>query len=171
MYSVFQDWLASMSPADRRPGRASPPPIDAAVRPAAAASRDDFPLQGLTLSVGSFHTLAIECPLQCSLKVLAGRAWITVDGACRDMIAEPLDEIPLSADARTNLSALYDVVTVLISVPGHFHDAAFTLREADGIRVLSVTTGRDRMSEIVQALRAPVLAAGRRFRLGEAARV
>jgi hypothetical protein len=124
---------------------------------------DDFVLQALTLSVGSFNVVVIECPPQCSLKVLAGRAWITVDGASRDMIAEPLDTIPLAADARTNLSALYDEVTVQVSVPGHFHDASFTLRKADGVRVLSVRTGRERTRELVQALRAQVAAAARRW--------
>ena len=116
-----------------------------------AASRD-FPLQGLTLSVRFNDHLAIECPPQCSLKVLAGRAWVTVDGAWRDLIAEPLDTIALAADTRTNVSALYDVATVMVVVPGHFHDAAFALREEGGVRVLSVTTGRSPARDLARQL-------------------
>ena len=128
------------------------------------ASCADFPLQGLTLSVRFNHHLAIECPAQCSLKVLSGRAWVTVDGAWRDLIAEPLDTIPLAPDTRTNVSALYGVATVMVVVPGHFHDAAFALREAGGIRVLSVTTGRSPMRDLARQLAAKAAGiAGRWF--------
>jgi hypothetical protein len=124
---------------------------------------DDFPLQGLTLSVRSDQILAIECPLQCSLQVLTGRAWITVDGSYRDVIAEAADVIPLAAGGRTNVSALYDTVTVMVVVPGWIHDAGFALRKSGNVRVLSITTGRDRMSTIARMLRASVATVGRRF--------
>ena len=114
------------------------------------ASCADFPLQGLTLSVRFDQFLAIECPSHCSLKVLSGRAWVTIDGAWRDLIAEPLDTIPLASDTRTNVSALYGVVTVMVMVPGRFQDAAFALRRTDGIRVLAVTTERTPMRDVVQ---------------------
>jgi hypothetical protein len=161
MNSVFQRRLATMSPAGQRSTSASAAPPDGVVRH--TAPRDDFPLQGLTLSVRTDQILAIECPLLCSLRVLSGRAWITMDGSYRDVIAEPRDIVPIAADARTNVSALYDVVTVMIVVPGPVHDADFALRRLGNVRVLSIKTGRDRMSKIVQMLRAPVAMLGRRF--------
>ena len=121
-----------------------------------ASSRDDFVLQGFTVTVRSEHSLTIDCPTGCHLKVLSGRAWITVDGVLRDVIADAGDSVPGRAGAGTHDSALYQVVTFMVTAPTRLHDAGFALRTRNGARVLAITTGRGRFGRLLDAIRAGI---------------
>jgi len=107
-----------------------------------AAPRADFVLQGMTVAVRSDHTLSIDGPAGCAMRVLSGRAWITLEGVMQDVIAEPFETVAVRTGIRHNLSALCDVVTVLITVPPELHDARFVFSTRDGGRQLTITGGR-----------------------------
>src|SRR5258706_5815457 len=124
------------------------------LRHASSLRRDDFVLQGFTLTVRSEHTLTIDCPPGCQLKVLSGRAWITVDGVLSDVIADAGDSVQLRVGAVTHVSALFQVVTFMVTAPTRFHEAGFALQTRGGKRVLAVTTGRGRFHALLDDLRA-----------------
>jgi hypothetical protein len=121
-----------------------------------AVPRGDFVVQGFTVGVRSEHSLRIDVPPGCHLKVLSGRAWITVEGVLRDVIADPGDTVPLRAGAVTHVSAIYQMVTFMVTVPARIHNATFALQSRDGERVLSVGARRSRLRDLLADIRAGV---------------
>jgi DUF2917 family protein len=98
-----------------------------------------LPLRGFAVTVHSAHGLAIEDAVGCRAQILAGEAWITAEGAPRDIIARAGTTVSLEAGTRFNVSAFHDVATVLVTVPRDLMNVDFALHERDGMRVLTVT--------------------------------
>ena len=129
--------------------------------------RADLPCQGFTVTVRSASWLVIDDTVGCSVQVLAGRAWITVDGAPGDVIAETGATVQLEAGVRSNVSAFQDVASVLVAAPNHRSDVAFNLRRRNGVHWLSVTAEGDRRIASFESLSAAFAAfAGRLFAPG-----
>jgi hypothetical protein len=103
-------------------------------------------LQGFAVTVGSATCLAIEDAVGCGARILAGQAWITAEGALRDIIADTGTMVPLESGVRFNVSALRDVTTVLITAPRYLRDVRFNLHKRDGMQVLTIAPGRSRVS-------------------------
>ena len=92
-------------------------------------------------AVASEHCLGIDDGVGCTLRVVEGQVWITVDGHLRDIIANAGDAIALERGARTYVSAFRDAV-VLIAPGNQTRDVAFEMRETHGLRTLSVSVDR-----------------------------
>jgi hypothetical protein len=99
-------------------------------------------MQGIAVAVREAQTLAIESPTGCNLQVLSGRAWITAEGRLRDIVADAEASVPIGPGVRCNVSALYGVVTVLITLPCRTLDARVELHARGGAGRLVVTSGR-----------------------------
>src|SRR4029453_19585604 len=72
------------------------------------------PLRGFSVTVHSAHGLAIEDAVGCRARVLAGEAWITAEGAPRDIIAHAGTTVSLEAGTRVNVRALQYVAPGLV---------------------------------------------------------
>lgn len=66
--------------------------------------------------IPSERCLAIDDRAGCTLRVVDGQVWITVDAHLRDIIANPGDVVALDRHARTFVSAFRDAM-VLIAPP------------------------------------------------------
>jgi hypothetical protein len=120
----------------------------------ASVQHGDFRLHRSTVTLRSEHCLTIDCPPGCSLRVLFGRAWITVDGVLRDVVAGPGNTVPLQAGAVTRVSALYRTVTFVIAAGSRSRDAAFTLQMRNGAAVLHIGTTGGRLQQLLADIRA-----------------
>jgi hypothetical protein len=124
----------------------------------ARQSSGDCPLRGFAVDLRTTPCLAIENAGGFCARVLAGQVWITEEGAPRDTIAEAGMSVALEPGVRFNFSAFHDAATVLITAPSHVHDVDFSLKNRDGMRVLSVAAGRGRVLAGLSACAAAVAA-------------
>lgn len=122
----------------------------------------DFPLQGFAVTVRSAPCLAIEDAVGCNAQVMIGPAWITAEGAPRDIIADAGITVPLELGVRFNISAFHDIARVLITAPGHLHDVGFSLQKRKGMHVLTVTSGSSRLPAALAGSPAAIAAFARR---------
>jgi Protein of unknown function (DUF2917) len=95
-------------------------------------------MAGYRAGIAAQRCLGIDDRAGCTLWVVEGQVWITVEGHLRDMIANTGDAITLQQSGRTYVSAFRDAV-VLIAPVTDPRDVAFAMREAYGLRTLSVT--------------------------------
>ena len=96
---------------------------------------------GLSAAIASEHCLAIDDGAGSTLRVVEGQVWITVDGHLRDIIANAGDAIALEQNARTYVSAFRDAVVLVAPMSGP-REVTFEMREADGLRTLSIGVNR-----------------------------
>jgi len=96
---------------------------------------------GYRAAIAAERCLGIDDGAGCTLRVVEGQVWITVDGHLRDIIANVGDAIALERSARTYVSAFRDAV-VLIAPMRDPRDVAFAMREQHGLRTLSVSVDR-----------------------------
>ena len=96
---------------------------------------------GLSAAIASEHSLGIDDGAGCTLRVIEGQVWITVEGHLRDIIANAGDAIALEQNARTYVSAFRDAVVLVAPMRGA-RDLNFAMREADGMRTLSIGVNR-----------------------------
>ncbi len=122
----------------------------------------DRPMQGFAVTVRSTPCVSIEDAVGCEAHVLTGQAWITAEGAPRDTIATAGTIVPLELGVRFNVSAFRDITTVLIAAPRHLPDVGFSMHERDGVRVLTVTSGRSRLPAALSGSPAAIAAFARR---------
>jgi len=98
-------------------------------------------LSGLRAVIASEHCLGIDDGAGCTLRVVKGQVWITVEGHLRDIIANAGDAIALAQNARTYVSAFRDAI-VLVAPIGDTRDVTFEMHEAHGLRTLSIGVHR-----------------------------
>ena len=98
-------------------------------------------LSGLSAAIAAEHCLGIDDCAGCTLRVVEGQVWITVEGQLRDIIANPGDAVPLEQGARTYVSAFRDAV-VLVAPLSEARDVTFEVRGAHGLRTLSIGVAR-----------------------------
>jgi hypothetical protein len=122
----------------------------------------DHPTQGFAVTLRSTPCVSVEDAVGCEAHVLAGQAWITAEGALRDTIATIGTVVPLELGVRFNISAFRDNTTVLIVAPRHLPDVGFSLQERDGMRVLTVTSGRSCLPAALSGSPAAIAAFARR---------
>jgi hypothetical protein len=120
------------------------------------------PLQGFTVTLRSEPCIAIEDAVGCVAQVLAGRAWITAEGAPQDVVIGPGPTVPLQVGVRFNVSTLHDFATVLVAPPGHLIDVGYSFQKRDGMRVLTVTSGISRRPAALSGSPAAIAAFARR---------
>jgi hypothetical protein len=122
----------------------------------------EFPMQGLAVTVNSAPCLAIEDAVGCSAQVLSGQMWLTAEGSPRDTVADVGTTVPLELGVRFVVSAFSDSTTILITAPRHLPDVGFSLQERDGMRVITVTSGRSRLPSALSGSPAAIAAFARR---------
>ena len=132
-------------------------------RESIVTARDEFVLQGFTFNLRAEQCVAIECPPGCTLKVLSGKAWITMERDLRDVIAERLETVSLRAGVRTHVSALRSDATLMITAPVSLHNAAFVVRKNDHEPVVQVTAGLSRASRLLSSATDRIVALCRRL--------
>jgi len=120
------------------------------------------PLQGFTMTVRSEPCVAIEDAVGCVAQVLAGKAWITAEGAPQDVFVDAGTTVRLQLGVRFNVSALDDFATVLVAAPGHLIDIGYSFQKRDGMRVLTVTSGISRLPAMLSGSPAAIAAFARR---------
>ena len=98
-------------------------------------------LSGLRAAIASEHSLGIDDGAGCTLRVVKGQVWITVEGHLRDIIANAGDTIALGQTARTYVSAFRDAVVLVMPI-GDTRDVTFEMRETYGLRTLSIGVHR-----------------------------
>ncbi len=116
----------------------------------------EYPLQGFAVSVPVAPCLVIEDAVGCSVRVTAGKAWITAEGAPRDVIADVGTTVPLQSGVRFNVSGFHDTATVLITAPRRLRDVGFSLKSRNGMHVLAVKGRRSRLPALLSAFSAAV---------------
>jgi hypothetical protein len=114
------------------------------------------PLQGVAVTVHGPACLAIDDAVGCHARILAGRAWITAEGAPRDVIAEAGTVFLLEPGVRFNLGAFHDTAVVLITPPLHRVDVGFSLQTRGDVRVLTVTADRHRFTALTTKVYATI---------------
>jgi len=139
----------------------NPSPLAAAIATRLRRNRADdaqrrFAAQGFAVTVRADQTFAIDCRTGCNLQVIAGRAWITAEGAPEDVFADAQSNVPLAAGSRFTISPLRDETTVVVTLPVHELDARFELEIDNGVRALRVTTGRHPFARALRGLLALV---------------
>jgi hypothetical protein len=117
---------------------------------------------GFAVTVRSTPCISIEDAVGCEAYVLTGQAWITAEGDLRDTIATTGTIVPLKLGVRFNVSAFRDITTVLIAAPRNLPDVGFSLQERNGIRVLTVTSGKSRLPAALSGSPAAIAAFARR---------
>jgi len=159
-------WFVAQAISSIRHGVASQSAFDLVRRAKrwVAATRGNFesPGHGFAITVRTSPCIAIEDAVGCSAKVLAGQAWITAEGAPHDVIAEAGTSVALKLGVRFNVSAFRDRATVLITAPRHLSDIGFSFQNRDGLRVLTVTSGRTRLPSMLAGSPAAIAAFARR---------
>jgi hypothetical protein len=102
---------------------------------------------GLSAAIASEHCLGIDDAASCTLRVVEGQVWITVEGHLRDIIANAGDAIALEQSTRTYVSAFRDAVVLVAPMRGA-HDVTFEMRESHGLRTLSIGVDRGMLATV-----------------------
>lgn len=159
-------WFVAQAISSIRHGMGSRVAFEVARRGAQWFSRlreaGDLPLRGFTVTVHSAPCLAIEDSVGCRVRILAGQAWITAEGAPRDTIVGAGGTVPLERGIRFNVSAFRDSATVIVTPPRDLTGVDFAMHERDGMHVLSVTSSRGRLSASISRGLAAIAAFAKR---------
>ncbi len=95
---------------------------------------------GFAARVTAERCLAVEGGTDCTVRVVEGEVWVTVEGQPEDTIAGAGARLDLAANACTFIGAFRDAA-VLIEPRQRSRRVAFALRDEMGLRVLTVTVG------------------------------